>query len=167
MPLTDSAIRGAKPREKPYKLTDGGGLYLQVRPNGARLWQWDYRRPVTKMRNTIGPGAYPDVTLAAARDWRAEQRRLLAAGADPGKLRKAVRRAGEERASNTFEAIAREWLAVKKREWTPRQHDKERDRLENHAFPWIGRLPISDVSVSHVRPLLSRRRPPALSSGRI
>jgi integrase len=156
MPLTDTVVRSAKPREKQYKLVDGGGLYLLVRPNGAKLWQWDYRRPVTKKRNTIGPGAYPDVPLATARDWRAEQRRLLAAGVDPGELRKAVRRAGEERASNTFEAIAREWLTVRKKDWTARQHDKERDRLENHAFPWIGTVPIAEVGVSHIRPLLSR-----------
>jgi hypothetical protein len=156
MPLTDTVVRGAKPRGRQHKLADGGGLYLLVRPNGSKLWQWDYRRPITRMRNTIGPGAYPDVTLAAARDWRAEQRRLLAAGVDPGEHRKDTKRAGEERAANTFEAIAREWLAVRKRDWTPKQHDKERDRLENHAFPWIGRLPISDVGVAHVRPLLTR-----------
>ena len=77
MPLTDTAIRGARPREKAYKLVDGAGLYLSIRPNGSKLWQWDYRRPVTRKRNTIGPGIYPDVTLAMAREWRSEQRKLL------------------------------------------------------------------------------------------
>lgn len=156
MPLSDTAIRAAKPREKQYKLPDGEGMYLLIRPNGARLWQWDYRRPVTKTRNTIGPGPYPDVPLVAARTWRAEQRRLLAAGIDPGEHSKDVKRAGEERAANSFESVAREWLAVKKKEWTPRQHDKERDRLENHAFPWIGKLPITDIGVAEIRPLLKR-----------
>lgn len=156
MPLTDTAVRAAKPRDKPYKLSDGDGMHLLVRTNGARLWQLEYRRPITKKRNTIGPGAYPDVPLAAAREWRAEQRRLLAAGIDPGERRKAVKRAGEERAANSFEAVAREWLAIKAPEWTARQLQKETDRLKNHAFPWIGKLPIAGIGVADIRPLLSR-----------
>lgn len=156
MPLTDTAIRGARPRDKAYKLVDGAGLYLSVRPNGSKLWQWDYRRPVTKKRNTIGPGIYPDVTLAMAREWRTEQRRLLAGGVDPGERRKEAQRAGAERAANSFEVVAMEWLGVKAREWTPRQHDKEHNRLRKHAFPWIGPLPIAEIGVGEVRQLLIR-----------
>ena len=79
MPLTDTAIRKAKPSDKPVKLTDGQGLYLLLRPDGARWWRWDYRRPVTGRRNTLSLGTYPDTGLADARAKRDEARRLLAA----------------------------------------------------------------------------------------
>ena len=65
MPLTDTAIRKAKPPTKPLKMADGGGLYLLLRPDGARWWRWDYRRPVTGKRNTLSLGTYPDTGLAA------------------------------------------------------------------------------------------------------
>ena len=68
--LTDTAIRKAKPGDKPMRLADGGGLYLLLRPDGARWWRWDYRRPVTGKRNTLSVGTYPDVSLAEARERR-------------------------------------------------------------------------------------------------
>lgn len=156
MSLTDPKIRNAKPAEKPYKLTDGGGLYLLVRPNGGRWWRLDYRRPVTKKRNTLSLGTYPDTGLKEARAKRDEARKLLAQGSDPGEQRKAVKADGEERAANSFEAVAREWLAVREAEWTAKQHDKELARLENHAFPWVGKMPIGDLGVADLRPLLDR-----------
>ncbi|SDQ82343.1 integrase arm-type DNA-binding domain-containing protein [Pseudoxanthomonas sp. CF125] len=156
MPLTDIAIRKAIPGAKPAKLTDSGGLYVLLKPDGARWWRWDYRRPLTGQRNTLSLGTYPDTGLADARAKRDEARKLLARGLDPGEQRKATKTARKEGAANSFEVIAREWLAVKAPEWTSKQHDKERDRLQNHAFPWIGKLPITEVGVAEIRPLLDR-----------
>lgn len=84
MPLSDTAIRKAKPADKPLKLTDGDGLYLLLTPTGSRWWRWDYRRPITAKRNTLSLGTYPDTGLADARAKRDEARKLLASGIDPG-----------------------------------------------------------------------------------
>ena len=138
MPLTDTAIRKAKPSDKPVKLTDGQGLYLLLRPDGARWWRWDYRRPVTGKRNTLSLGTYPDTGLADARAKRDEARRLLAAGADPGEQRKAAKASGQERAANSFEVVAREWLEKQSAVWVPAHSTKILLRLQNDVFPWVG-----------------------------
>lgn len=154
MSLTATAIRNAKPGNKRQKLTDARGLYLLLNPNGSRWWRFDYR--FEGRRKTLSMGTYPDTGLKAAREKREEARTLLAAGVDPGAQRKAAKAAGLERGANSFEVVAREWLAIKKPEWTPRQYAKEHDRLKNHAFPWIGRLAVADLGVAEIRPLLKR-----------
>jgi integrase len=156
MPLSDAAIRKAVPGPKPIKLIDAGGLSLLLMPNGARRWRWDYRRPLTGQRNTLSFGTYPDTGLADAREKRDEARKLLARGIDPGDQRKATKAARRLAVANSFEVIAREWLMVRKPDWTQKQHDKEQRRLEIHAFPWIGKLPITDIGVAEIRPLLQR-----------
>jgi len=153
MPLSDIAIRNAKPGPKPVKMTDGGGMYLLLNPNGSRWWRFDYR--FDGRRKTLSMGTYPDTSLKDAREKRDESRKLLAAGVDPGAQRKAVKAAGLDRAANSFEVVAREWLALKQRAWTPGQYAKEHDRLENHAFPWIGHQPVADIGVAEIRPLLA------------
>lgn len=144
MPLTDTSIRKAKPGDKAAKLADGGGLYLLLKPDGARWWRWDYRRPVTGKRNTLSLGTYPDTGLADAREKRDVARKLLAAGVDPGEHRKAEKAAGVERAANSFEVIAREWLD--KRDWVESYSSKVLAWMENDVFPWIGGRPIADLS---------------------
>jgi len=133
MPLSDIAIRKAKPASKPLKLTDGGGLYLLLNPTGSRWWRLDYR--FEGKRKTLSMGVYPDIGLKDARERREAARKLLANGVDPAQNRKAEKAAGVDRAANSFEVVAREWLALKQREWTTTQYGKEHDRLENHAFP--------------------------------
>ncbi len=144
MPLTDTAIRKAKPAEKAAKLSDGGGLYLLLRPDGARWWRLDYRRPVTGKRNTLSLGTYPDTGLADARGKRDEARKLLACGADPGEHRKAEKAAGLDRAANSFEVVAREWLA--KQTWVPSYRVKVEAWLVNDVFPYIGGRPVVEVT---------------------
>lgn len=143
-PLTDTAIRKAKPGPDPIKLRDGGGLYLLLRPDGARWWRWDYRRPVTGKRNTLSFGTYPDVSLSEAHQRHAKARKLLAAGVDPGEQRKAERAAGADRAANSFEVVAREWLA--KQTWVPGYKDKVAAWMGNDVFPYIGGRPIAELT---------------------
>jgi hypothetical protein len=153
MPLSDVAIRSAKPATKPLKMSDGGGLYLLLNPTGSRWWRLDYR--FGGKRKTLSMGTYPDTGLKDARQRRDAARRLIANNVDPGEHRKAEKAAGSGRSANSFEVVAREWLALKQREWTSGQYEKEQGRLENHAFPWIGSLPVSDVGVAQIRPLLN------------
>jgi len=133
---------------------DGGGLYVEVAASGGKWWRLKYRHGGKEKRLSLG--VYPDTGLKDARAKRDAARKQLADGIDPGEYRKETKRAGEERAANSFEAVAREWLAVKKPDWTQRNFDKERNRLEKHAFPWIGGAPIAAVGVADIRPLLSR-----------
>lgn len=144
MALTDTAIRKAKPGTKPQKLADGGGLYLLLKPTGARWWRWDYRRPVTGKRNTLSLGIYPEVTLADARGRRDAARKQLAGGIDPSENRKATKVASLDRASNSFEVVAREWLG--KRDWVDGYKIKVTAWLENDVFPWIGGRPVGELS---------------------
>jgi integrase len=152
MALSDTAIRKAKPAEKTQRLFDGGGMYLEISPSGGKWWRLKYRFGGKEKRLSLG--TYPDTSLSDARNRREAARKLLAAGADPGQQRKAEKAAGADRAANSFEVVAREWLAVKQPEWTPGQFAKERDRLENHAFPRIGALPVANIGVAEIRPLL-------------
>src|SRR6516165_10272425 len=103
MALTDTHVRNAKPRSRAYKLSDGGGMYLHVRPDGARYWRLDYR--FARKRRTLALGVYPAVTLLNARTRREEARALLTQGLDPAAAKKAARRAAKLAVENTFEAV--------------------------------------------------------------
>jgi integrase len=142
MSLTDTAIRTAKPADKPRRLFDGGGLYLEVSPAGGKLWRWKYR--ISGKEKRLAIGAYPDTGLADARDTRDAARKLLAAGVDPGEQRKAEKAAGEERAANSFEVIAREWLA--KQTWVEHYRVKVEAWMVNDVYPYIGARPVAELS---------------------
>lgn len=116
MTLTDTAIRNAKPQAKPIKLTDADGLHLLINHNGSKWWRLDYR--FNGKRKTLSMGVYPDVPLKLARERCREARTLLAVGADPGEQRKAEKQAKAEVSRNTFEALGREWMATRGKEWT-------------------------------------------------
>jgi len=134
MPLTDVAIRRAKPSDKPQKLTDGGGLFLFLTTAGAKSWRWKYR--VAGKEKLLVIGLYRDVTLAMARAARDDARRLLAGGVDPGVQRKAVATARAGIDPDNFEVIAREWL--RGRQWVPGYKKKVEAWFENDVFPTIG-----------------------------
>lgn len=141
-PLTDLAIRKTKPSSKPIKLFDGGGLYLYVTPAGGRLWRQKYR--LLGKEKTLSHGSYPAVSLADARHKREQAQRLLADGLDPGAHKRAIRAAAVERAGNSFECVAREWLA--KRDWVGSYKTKVTAWLEKDIFPWIGDRPVAELS---------------------
>jgi integrase len=143
--LTKGKIDSAKPREKPYKLSDGLGLFLLVTTTGGRLWRFKYR--LNGRENLLSMGAYPDVSLKSARDRRDEARKLVAAGIEPSANRKAEKIAQ----ATTFEAVAREWLLTgKSKERSPATREKSRWLLEDLLFPFIGSKPIGQLSAPDV-----------------
>jgi integrase len=143
MRLTDTRIRNAKPQAKPYKLSDGGGMYLIVTPNGRRYWRMDYR--FGGKRRTLSLGVYPTVTLSNARTQRDEARRLLAQDTDPYAAKKARKRAAKLARENTFESVAREWLANQRHRLAHRYSALILARLEADVFPQIGSRPIAEI----------------------
>ena len=116
MALTDTKIRSAKCKEKSYKLTDGDGLYLLIKPQGGKWWRFRYR--LEGKEKLISLGTYPEVSLSDARDKRTEARRQVAAGFDPSQARKALK-ASKVQDENTFEVVAREWHTKFTPTWTP------------------------------------------------
>lgn len=153
MPLTDVAVRNAKPVVKPFKMTDEKGLYLQVTPSG-KYWRMNYR--FAGKQKTIAFGVYPDVSLAAARERRDEARRLLANDTDPSLVKAVKKQAKFQLSENTFEAVAREWYAKKLPGWAPATALKARRFLEKDVFPWLGRRPISEIGAPDLLAVLRR-----------
>jgi integrase len=151
MALTDTGIRKTKPTDKPQKLTDGGGLYLLLNPNGARWWRYKYR--FEGKEKLLSLGTYPETSLADAREKHAAARKQLQAGIDPGVHRKATKAAGEERAANSFSVIAEEWLA-KQQNMSPATLEKARWTFDSLVNPWIGSRPISDIDAPEMLKLL-------------
>ena len=142
-PLTDSAIKAAKAQDKPYKLADGQGLYLEVMPGGSKLWRLKYRYADKEKRLALG--AYPSVPLQQARQRRAEARELLALGVDPGAEKKAAKQA--QRADGvTFETLAREWYAYNAPRWAESTAYKAKLYLENDLIPGIGARPVKAIT---------------------
>ncbi|WP_130472974.1 tyrosine-type recombinase/integrase, partial [Candidatus Magnetaquicoccus inordinatus] len=154
MPLTDTAIRAAKPTNKPFKLTDGDGMYLLINPSGGRYWRMNYRFGGT--RKTLALGVYPDVPLKLARERRDEARQLLARGVDPGEYRKATKDMDESRTENSFESVAREWLAKFTPKWTEGHASKITRRLELDIFPWLGAKAVDEITAKDVLSVLRR-----------
>jgi integrase len=143
IPLTDVQVRTAKPREKPYKLTDGGGMYLLVKPNGAKYWRMGYR--FAGGEKLLAFGKYPDISLADARRQRSLAREKINAGVDPAQAKRINKINQENAHANTFEAVAREWHANKVESWQPRTAKNVLHRLEKDVFPLIGKLPITEI----------------------
>ena len=154
MPLTDTAIRGAKFQENPYSLTDGRGLSLLVQPTGGKWWRLRYR--FDSKAKMLSLGIYPDVGLKEARARRDAARKLIAEGIDPGEHRKAIKAAKVAQAANSFEVVAREWFAMKRPQWAESHASKIIARLENDVFPWLGGRPIAGITAVEVLTTLKR-----------
>jgi integrase len=143
MALTDSHVRNAKPKAQAYKLGDGRGMYLLVRPDGARYWRLDYR--FAGKRRTLALGVYPTVTLSVARARREDAHTLLAQGTDPSAAKKAKRRSALRANETTFEVIGREWIHNQSKRLAPRYCAQILARLEGDVFPQIGSRPIAEI----------------------
>lgn len=144
MPLKDTNCRNAKPQDKPYRLYDEQGLYLEVQPNGGRYWRLKYRFLGKEKRLALG--VYPEVGLQDARRKRDDARALLSSGQDPSLQRRMAKVVSQLDHQHTFESVAKQWLAVRESSWDPEYTRTVRQRLELNAYPWLGKLPISSIS---------------------
>lgn len=158
MALSDTKIRNSKPKDKPYKLTDGDGLFLLISPpgkkspNGSKWWRFKYR--FGGKEKLLSFGTYPEVSLTVARDKRAEARKMVAAGIDPGEDRKTKKIENANKAMNTFEAVALEWYGKNEPVWSPSHAIMQITRLKKYVFPAIGNRPISEVKAPEVLKLV-------------
>jgi integrase len=146
--LSDTAVRNAKPKAKPYKMSDGEGLFLQVMPSGSKYWRFKYS--FAGKEKLLAFGVYPDVTLSDARDRRAKARRILAGGGDPGEVKKEAKRLLAERQASTFEDIAREWHQNRSDKWTPVYAKKMFKSVERHLLSKVGTRPIADITTQEL-----------------
>lgn len=143
MALTDAALRTAKPTDKPYKLSDGKGLFALVHPNGSKYWRLKYR--YDGKEKTLALGVYPETGLKEARQRCDDARKLLANDTDPGTVKKVQKAARLADAENSFKAVSIEWLSKQKPAWSEGHYDRVYARLENNAWPKLGKLPISSI----------------------
>lgn len=154
MPLTDTEIRKTTPRETQYRLADGGGMYLEVKPTGAKYWRLKYR--FAGKEKVLALGVYPTVSLKDARAKRDAAKKLLTDGVDPGAAKQAEKRTLRLNAENSLEAIAREWHAKFSPDLSQSHAKRNLRRLEVHVFPWVGGRPIADIEPPEVLDVLQR-----------
>lgn len=156
MPLTVTAIRNAKPKDKAYKLYDESGLFLQVTPNGGKWWRFKYR--FDGKEKLLSLGTFPDVSLVDVRVKRSEARKLLAQDppVNPGDARKAVKASNQANAMNSFEVITREWLEMFFKTKSESHRHKTLRRLEVYIFPFIGAKPISEITAPEILEAIKR-----------
>lgn len=162
-PLNNTQIKQTKPREKEYNLADGDGLALRVKPNGSKMWLFNYTRPYTAIRANLSFGLYPEVSLAQAREKRLEARKLLAEGVDPKQARDKESADKVKRNASTLEAVTRQWFDLHKTKVTQDYAEDIIRSLEKHIFPRLGKYPLADITaplvVDILRPLANSGKP--------
>ncbi len=154
MPMTDVKARTTKPKTKPYKLTDGDGLFLLVTPPGGKWWRFKYR--FEGKEKLLSFGTYPEVSLADARQKRDTARKQVAAGVDPGEARKAKKAAQVASCENSFEVVTREWHGKFSLNWATSHAVTTLSRMKRDVFPWVGTRPINEVKAPEI--LMALRR---------
>jgi hypothetical protein len=142
--LSDVVVKNAAPKDKPYKLADGAGLYLEVMPNGSRYWRLKYRFGGKEKRLALG--VYPAVTLKSARKVGRDARDTLAEGTDPGEIKRQEKLARTVGTANSFRAVALEWYDKEKPHWSESHVKRANWLLENNLFPWLSHRPIADIN---------------------
>lgn len=150
--LTDAHCRAAKPKDKLYRINDRRGLYLEIKPNGVKAWR--YRFKFVDKASWFALGDYPSVSLSDAREKCDQARKLVRQGVNPVQNRQIERIKREQDSENTFEVIAKEWLALKS--WEPVTKVRRLDMLERVVFPSIGKLPVRQVTSAHVLNILTK-----------
>ena len=150
MPLNDRQIKHSKPKDKPYKLTDGNGLYLHITPAGGKLWKLDYA--IDGKRKTLSIGKYPHLSLVEAREAAENARKMKAQDIDPSLAKQ------EQKAAllNTFQAIAHQWHSANLHRWEPHHATRISKYMENDVFPYIGKEQLNNISVADVKAVLAR-----------
>ena len=170
--LTDAKIRNIKPGSRPIKLTDAGGLYLELRPRGSKLWRYRYR--IAGKENVFALGeyakepqgetaaqkrariAYGSLTLLEARMERDRCRGMVRQGIHPAHARQALRVAQVAENQNTFEAVAHEWIEQHKPKWSPYYLRQVERFLTADAYPHIGTLPVRSITAAHLLQIVRR-----------
>jgi hypothetical protein len=152
MPLSDTGVRGARPATTPRKLSDGGGLFLLITPNGSKLWRLAYR--CGSKQKTLALGIYPTVSLAQARDGRERAKKLLASGVDPSVQRKTQRQLEKTAAGNSFRIIAEEVIAKLEREGRAHVTIAKKRWLLDFAYPAFGDRPVAEITAKELLALL-------------
>lgn len=159
-PLTNTEVKQAKPRTREYNLADGQGLYLRVKPNGSKLWLFNYSRPFTKQRANISLGSYPDLSLANARAKRQKMRELLAEDIDPKHFKIEQTRQQKEAHESTLNQVFYKWLGTKKSKVSPGYAKDIEGAFLLHIDPKLGKLPIHKISardaISAIEPIAAK-----------
>lgn len=148
MKLNARTVDTSKAKDKAYKLSDGGGLYLLVNTNGSRYWRLKYR--IAGKEKLLALGVYPDVSLADARAKRDEAKRTLAAGGDPGEVKQTEKQAKILAVSNSFEALAIEWHEHKRPNWSQGYASDILEYLQKDVFPFIGKRAIAEIKAAEM-----------------
>ena len=143
MALADTGIKTAKPKQRPYSMSDGGGLYVWVTPVGGKLWRWSYRYEGKEKLMSLGK--YPDVSLGQARERHSDARKLLAEGVDPMAQRKAAKTAEKAAVENSFQSITSQWLEHWQDGKSPRHVDYVKRRMNADILPCLGARPIAEI----------------------
>lgn len=144
-PLTNNEILKAKPREKDFTLHDGDGLFLLVKTSGKKLWRFRYQRPNSANRTNLSLGAYPALTLAAARQIRDQHLSLLAQGIDPQQQQEMVSEQRQIELDSVFSIVAANWFQLKSKSVTPDYAKDIWRSLDKDVFPAIGDIPVQEI----------------------
>lgn len=152
MPLSDAKVRNAKPKAKPYKMSDGDGLFLVVMPSGSKYWRMKYF--YAGKEKLLACGVYPEISLSKAREQRFRARESIAAGHDPGEVKRTAKRLVILKAGNSFEVVAREWLEQRRHELAEITFRVKEKRLERHLLPKLGKRPVSEIAAPEILSVL-------------
>lgn len=152
--LTDTLVRKAKPREKDYKLFDGGRLFLLVTTKGSKYWRYKYE--FAGKEKTLALGVYPDVSLAEAREARDNARKQLKSEVDPNTVKKLSKKKLKSAVENSFQIITYEWYAKNSKIWGEKYSKKMIRLFERDIFPWIGKRPIDEIDAPELLDVLNR-----------
>jgi integrase len=154
MKLTVAQIKNAKPGDKPRKIFDGGGLYIQVQPSGGKWWRLKYR--LGGKEKLLALGTFPEVPLKEARDLRDDAKRLIRSGIDPSAHKKYLKESVRANTEDSFEVVAREWFGKHSPNWSLDHANRTKSRLEKDLYPWLGHRPVSDVTASELLAVIRR-----------
>jgi integrase len=153
-PLTNTEVKQAKPRDKEYNLSDGGGLMLRVKPTGSKFWLFNYYRPYTKKRTNFSFGIYPDISLADARKKRDEARSLLAKDIDPKKHKEELTLKQKDSIESTFKVVAEKWYVLKQKQVKQETADHAWRAMNRHVLPYLGPVPVEAIKPKRVIDIL-------------
>lgn len=161
--LSPTRINNSKPKTKTYKLSDGGGLFVEIHPGGLKSWRYQYR--VGGVRNTVTIGKYPEIGVADARDRHFELRSMVERGVDPAKVRRQELQARKLRAQESqmaaergFEGFSRRWLQERMSTKSATYRNQMTSLLERFVWPEIGAKPLTEVKPVHVLRIVEARR---------